>query len=309
MSLRGLPSLSGMDAPTYSMIPLLLGLAANMLAVVSCAPPTHAAPRKDAVVKTSGYVTSNGVSVYYEIHGTGEPLVVLHGGFGAIEMFGDNLDALAKHHQVIGIDLQGHGRTALAERAMSFDAMADDVVAVLDHVAVKKTDVMGYSLGGEVALVTAIRHPERVKRLVVVSAPFNRDGWHSQMTDGMAQISPAAAEPMKHTPMYELYARIAPKVQDWPRFLGAMGDLLRKPFDVSADVPKLPPTLIIVGDADGVRLTHAVEFFALLGGGQRDAGWDGKDRPASQLAILPGQTHYGIFMAPALVATIEPFLR
>jgi pimeloyl-ACP methyl ester carboxylesterase len=288
----------------------VLALAVGLLAAVSCSSTSHATPRKEAS-KThdkTGYATSNGLQIYYEIHGTGEPLVLLHGGFGAIEMFGTNLGELAKHHQVIAIDLQGHGRTSLGDRAMSFDAIADDVVAVLDHLAVKQADVMGYSFGGYIAMVTAIRHADRVKRLVIVSAPFKRDGWHSQMTDGMSQISAAAAEPMKHMPMYEMYAKLAPKVADWPRFVGAMGDLLRKPFDYSAAIPKLPPTLIVVGDADGVKPTHAVEFFALLGGGQKDAGWDGKARPASQLAILPGQTHYGIFMAPALVATVEPFL-
>jgi len=262
-----------------------------------------------AAPSASGLVPSKGVSVYYEVHGTGDPLVLLHGGLTSLEVFGDNLTALAKHHQVIAIDLQGHGRTALGTRAMSLEAMADDVVAVLDKLKIKRADIMGYSLGGEVTEAFATRYPKRAKRLVIVSAPFTRTGWHAEMTDGMDQITSAAAEPMKQSPLYTMfYAKLAPKVDEWPKLVGAVGDLLRKPFDFSASVPKFPPTLLVVGDADGVQLAHMVEFFRLLGGGKTDAGWDGKARPASQLAILPNHTHYMIAVSPTLVQTVEPFL-
>jgi pimeloyl-ACP methyl ester carboxylesterase len=283
----------------HSIVPLVLAVAANLVA--ACSSTSQA---KEAA--QMGTVDNNGVKVYFEIHGSGEPLVLLHGGFGAIEMFGANLAELAKHHRVIGIDLQGHGRTALGDRPMSLEAMGDDVVAVLDHLKIKQADVMGYSLGGETAMALVTKHPDRVKRLVVVSAPIKRDGWHAEMTAGMDQIGPEAAEQMKNMPMYAMYAKLAPTPADWPRLCGELGKLLRKPFDFSAT--KFPTTMIVVGDADGVKLTSAIEFFGLLGGGKTDAGWDGKGRPASQLAVLAGQTHYGIFMAPALVATVEPFL-
>ncbi len=262
-----------------------------------------------AAPTATGYAPAKGVSVYYEVHGTGDPLVLLHGGLTSLEVFGDNLTELAKHHKVIAIDLQGHGRTSLGTRPMSLEAMADDVVAVLDKLQIDKADVMGYSLGGEVSIAFAARHPKRAKRLVIVSAPFKRDGWHKEMLDGMNQITSASAKPMKQSPLYAMfYAKLAPKVDEWPRFVGAVGDLLRKPYDFSAQVPSFPPTLIVVGDADGVQLTHAVAFFRLLGGGKTDAGWDGKARPASQLAILPNHTHYVMGGSPVLVQTVEPFL-
>lgn len=262
-----------------------------------------------AAPTASGYAPAKGVSVYYEVHGKGDPLVLLHGGLTSLEMFGDNLTELAKHHTVIAIDLQGHGRTSLGTRRMSLEGMADDVVAVLDKLQIAQADIMGYSLGGEVTVAFGARHAKRAKRLVVVSAPFSRAGWHKEMTDGMDQLDSAAAEGIKQSPMYTMfYAKLAPKPEEWPKLVGAIGDLLRAPFDFSAAVPKFPPTLIVVGDADGVKLTHAVEFFALLGGGKTDAGWDGKARPASQLAIMPNQTHYVLGASPALVQTVEPFL-
>ncbi|MCE9579014.1 MAG: alpha/beta fold hydrolase [Deltaproteobacteria bacterium] len=257
----------------------------------------------------TGLAPVNGLQIYFEIRGTGEPLVLLHGGLGAVEMFGPTLDALAAHRQVIGIDLQGHGHTALGDRPMSLEAMADDVDGVLAYLKIPTADVMGYSMGGAVALQTAIRHPARVRKLVAVSVPIKRTGWYPEIQQGMGMVSAAAAEPMKHTPMYELYARIAPRVEDWPVLLDRMGQMMGADYDWSADAAKLPmPVMIVIGDADAVMPAAALELFGLLGGARRDAGWDGAGRPASQLAILPGRTHYDIFVAPALVATVLPFL-
>jgi pimeloyl-ACP methyl ester carboxylesterase len=189
---------------------------------------------------------------------------------------------------------------------MSFEAMADDVVEVVDHLAVGKADVVGYSLGGLVAMAFATRHLKRVRKLVVVSAPVNRHGWLIEHTTGMDAMNASIAEQMKQTPMYEMYQRVAPVVEDWPRLVDAMGKLMRTPFDFSATV--WPTTMLAIGDADGMKLTSMVEFFALLGGGLRDAGWDGKARPASQMAMLPNRTHYDMFSAPELVETVERFL-
>lgn len=276
------------------------------LAAASCASTRGAAP--STLVK-SGYAPVNGLRMYYEIHGTGQPVVLLHGGVGAIEMFGPNLPALAQDRQVIAVDLQAHGRTADIDRPLSCELMADDVAALIKHLGFGKADVMGYSLGGGVALQTAIRHPDVVRRLVVVSSVFRRDGWYPEILAGMAQMGPEAAEPMKQTPMYQLYAGIAPRPGDWLVLLTKLGELLRRDFDWSKDVAALKmPTLIVAADADAVRTAHVVELFGLLGGGRRDAGWDGSGRPSARLAVLPGATHYDIFMSPALVSAVKPFL-
>src|SRR5215210_6440666 len=143
----------------------------------------------------------NGLEMYYEVHGSGEPLILLHGGVGAIEMFGEVLPLLAEGRRVIAADLQAHGRAADVDRPLSIESMADDVGALIGHLGLGVADVMGYSLGGAVALQTAIRHPEVVRKLVVVSTPFRRDGWYPEVLAGMEQMGPEAAEPMKGPPM------------------------------------------------------------------------------------------------------------
>lgn len=255
------------------------------------------------------YAEVNGIKLYYEIHGAGRPLILLHGGLGAIEMFGPNLPALAKGRQVIAVDLQGHGRTADIDRPLSVELMADDIAALIKHLKLERPDVMGYSLGGGVALHTAVRHPEVVGKLVVVSTPFRRNGFYPEILAQQGQVSAAAAEAMKQTPMYQLYGSIAPRPEDWPRLLEKIGEAMKQDFDLSKEITTITaPTLVVAGDADIFPPSHAVELFGLLGGGKRDPGWDGSGRPASRLAILPGLTHYDIFMAPALAETVIPFL-
>jgi pimeloyl-ACP methyl ester carboxylesterase len=262
-----------------------------------------------SALTAGNYASLNGLTMYYEIHGTGKPLVLLHGGVGAIEMFGEVLPLLAAGRQVIAVDLQAHGRTADIDRPLSFESMADDISALIKHLGFAKADVMGYSLGGGVGLQTAIRHPEVVRKLVVVSTPFKRDGWYPEVLAGMEQMGPQAAEPMKQTPMYQLYASVAPKPEDWPVLLTKLGQLLKQDYDWSKDVAAIKaPTLIVVGDADSVRTGHAVELFGLLGGGKADAGWDGAGMSNARLAILPGTTHYNIFFSPTLASTVTPFL-
>jgi pimeloyl-ACP methyl ester carboxylesterase len=276
--------------------------------ILTASAPEFAQTGTPTAVK-SGYAPVNGLKLYYEIHGAGEPLILLHGGVGATEMFSDILPLLSRNRRVIGVDLQAHGRTADIDRPLSMEAMADDISALMKHLAIGKADVMGYSLGGGVALRTAIQHPDVVGKLVLVSTAFKRDGWYPEIVSGMAQMGPGAAEPMKQTPMYQLYAHIAPRPADWPVLLTKLGELLRKDYDWSKDVAAIKaPTLLVYGDADAVRTAHAIEFFELLGGGKKDGGWDGSGISNARLAILPGLTHYNIFSSPALASAVTPFL-
>jgi pimeloyl-ACP methyl ester carboxylesterase len=280
----------------------IMSLAANTQAQIT-------PPAGDAIKGNGRYANVNGIKLYYEIHGSGRPLVLLHGGLGAIEMFGPNLPALAKGRQVIGVDLQGHGRTADIDRPLSVQYMADDVAALIKHLGIARTDIMGYSLGGGVALQVAIRHPEVVNKLVVVSTPFRRNGFYPDILVQQAQVNANAAEAMKQTPMYQMYASLAPRPQDWSRLLEKIGEAMKKDFDLSSEIKGIKATtLIIAGDADIFPPAHAVEMFGLLGGGQRDAGWDGSGRPKSRLAILPGVTHYTMGSDPAMAAVAIPFL-
>jgi pimeloyl-ACP methyl ester carboxylesterase len=252
----------------------------------------------------TGYASVNGLSLYYEIHGSGEPLILLHGGAVGIVMFGPNVAALAKNREVIAVELQGHGRTADINRPLSFEAMADDIAGLMKYLGIEKADVMGYSLGGGVALQTAFRHPESVRKLVVVSTPFKRDGWYPDVLVAMSQMGPSAGEMMKQSPLNQVYPNV-----NWAVLFTKLGALLKKDYDWSKEVAALQlQTMIVFADADAVRPAHIVEFYGLLGGGQKDAGLDGSGRPADQLAILPGLTHYNISASPLLPTVVAPFL-
>ncbi len=257
----------------------------------------------------TGYAPVNGLKLYYEIHGAGEPLVLLHGGFGMTGMFDELLPQLTANRQVIAVDLQGHGRTADIDRPMSLEAMGDDVAALITHLGFEKADVMGYSMGGGAAFRTAAQHPELVRKLVLVSFPFKRNGWYSEMTAGMEQMSAASAEFLKNTPMYHAYVAVAPDPDHFPALCDKMGEMMRRDYDWSAEVAALTvPTLLVIGDADGLPPSHAAQFFELLGGGKRDGSWDGSGMSNSQLAILPGTTHYNSVDSPLLVSIVAPFL-
>jgi len=259
-------------------------------------------------VKT-GYAPVNGLNLYYEIQGSGTPVVLLHGGLGSTETMSHVASALAATHQVVAVDLQAHGRTADIDRPLSCEAMADDIAGLMKFLAISKADVMGYSLGACAALQMTIRHPAMVKKLVVVSTVFRRSGWYPEVLAAMDQFGPAMAEAMKPSPIYQTYARIAPRPSDWPVLAAKLGEALRKDFDWSKDVAAITsPTMLVFGDADAIRPAHIVEFFALLGGGKKDGGWDGSGISSARLAILPGVTHYNIVDSPALVTTVLPFL-
>ncbi len=257
----------------------------------------------------SGYAPVNGLRMYYEIHGKGTPLVLIHGGFGESGMFGDVLPLLAQDRQVIPVDLQAHGRTADIDRPLRYETLADDIGALIQHLGFEKADVMGYSLGGGVALQTAIRHPDLVRKLALVSTPCKSDGWYPEVRAGMKSMGIESLEPMKQSPMYAVYVRVAPRPEDFSSLLTKTGELHRQEYDWSKDVAALQvPTMLVVGDADSVRPAHAVEFFELLGGGKADAGWDGSGISNARLAMLPGLTHYTIFSSPLVASSVAPFL-
>ncbi|KKK07812.1 alpha/beta hydrolase [Micromonospora sp. HK10] len=251
------------------------------------------------------------MNLYVEAHGAGRPLILLHGGLGSGEMFGPVLPALAARHQVIAVDLQGHGRTADIDRPLDLAFMADDIAALIDHLGLDRPDLVGYSLGGGVALHTAVRHPARIGRLVTASAHIRSDAIYPEMRAQQGQVTGAAAEFMKDTPMYQLYQRVAPRPEDFPRLLDKIGELMAKDFDLTDAVRGLRvPTMIVAGDADMAPPSHYVEVFKLLDGGLRDGGWMGEGRPKGghALAILPGLTHYSVFSSPLFAAVVLDFL-
>ena len=252
------------------------------------------------------------IRLYYETHGAGRPLILLHGGLGSGEMFGPTLPALAADHQVILVDLQGHGRTADIDRPLDVRLMADDIAALIVRLGLDRPDVVGYSLGGGVAFFTASRHPELVGRLVMAAAHIRRDAIPAEMLAQQEQVRPEAAEFMKETPMYELYARVAPHPEDFPKLLGKIGESMAKDFDFSDEFRALQvPTLIVAADADMAPPSHYVEMFALLDGGLRDGGWMGEGRPAGghALAIIPNATHYNLAVSPLFAAAANAFLE
>ena len=261
---------------------------------------------------TGEYADVNGINLYYETHGQGRPLVLLHGGLMSSEAFGPLLPALAANHKVIAVDLQGHGRTADIDRPIDARFMADDIAALIQHLNLDKSDIFGYSLGGGVAFHTAVRHPELVRRLIMVSANIRRSAIYPEMLGQQGQVSAAAAEFMKDTPMYQLYQRVAPHPEDFPKLLDKLGTYMSKDFDFSDDVRSLKvPTLVACADADMAPPSHYVEVFGLLGGGQRDGGWmrDGRPEGGHALAIIPNATHYDVTDSPVLAAAALNFLE
>ena len=261
---------------------------------------------------TGQYAEVNGINLYYETHGAGRPLILLHGGLGSGEMFGPVVPLLAERHQVIAVDLQGHGRTADIDRPIDVRLMAGDIAALIEHLTLASPDVVGYSLGGGVALQTAAQYPAKVRRLVVASANIRPDAIPAEMRAQQGQVNAAAADFMKDTPMYQLYQRVAPRPEDFPRLLNKMGESMSQDYDFTEEVRGLKvPTLIVAADADMAPPSHYVEVFKLLDGGLRDGGWMGEGRPKGghALAILPGLTHYNIFSSPLFAAATLDFLK
>jgi pimeloyl-ACP methyl ester carboxylesterase len=257
------------------------------------------------------YAEVNGINLYFETHGAGPPLILLHGGLGSGEMFGPVLPALAERRQVIAVDLQGHGRTADIDRPIDVRLMADDIAALIDHLGLDKPDLVGYSLGGGVAMHTAVKYPAKVGRLVAASIYLRPDAVDPALRAQQGQVNAAAAEFMKDTPMYQLYQRVAPRPEDFPRLLDKIGETMANDYDYTEELRGLQvPTLLAAGDADQAPPSYYAEIFKLLDGGLRDGGWMGEGRPKGghALAILPGVTHYNMFSSPLFAAVTLAFL-
>jgi pimeloyl-ACP methyl ester carboxylesterase len=264
------------------------------------------------VMGNGQYADVNGVNVYYESLGSGSPMILLHGGLASGEMFGPIVPALSERHRVIVPDLQGHGRTADIDRPIDHRLMADDIAALIDYLGLDKPDLVGYSLGGGVAFFTAAKYPDKVGKLVIASANIRRDAIPPEMLAQQGQVSAAAIEFLKDTPMYQLYQKVAPRPENFGRLLDKIGEMMAKDFDYSDEVRTLKvPTLIVAADADMAPPSHYVEVFKLLDGGLRDGGWMGEGRPKGghALAILPGLTHYNLGVSPLFAAVALDFLE
>jgi pimeloyl-ACP methyl ester carboxylesterase len=268
---------------------------------ISMATPSVAFAQSDAETATpvaeggtmpqTGYAPVNGLQMYYEIQGQGEPLMLLHGAYGTIDMWGPVLPALAEHHQVIAVELQGHGHTAdIDDRPFSYEQMADDVAALMGHLGIAQADVVGYSMGGSTGLQVAIRHPELVRKLVTVSGHYRSDGYYPEVLASIAEITP---DVFAGSFFDEAYRRNAPDPDNFPRLVEKLVEFDGEEFAwPDEDLRGIAaPVQIIQGDSDVMRPEHAVELFRLVGGG---VPGDMAGLPASQLAILPGTTHVTI---------------
>ena len=252
------------------------------------------------------YAEIHGLKMYYEIHGAGFPLVLLHGGLSAIgTSFGKMLPALARERQIIAIEQQAHGHTADIDRPLTYKQMANDTIALLSHIGIERADFFGYSIGAGIAMEIAIEHPSMVHKLVIATPIFTADGFQPGVLAGMEALQP---EHLAGSPFQQEYERFAPNPQDWPRLIAKMKQLNREFVDWSPEAIASikAPTLLIAGDSDIVRLEHVVELFRLLGGG---VSGDHVGLPNVQLAVLPGTTHVTLVdRADWLVSMITGFL-
>lgn len=252
---------------------------------------------------TTGYAPVNGLKMYYEVHGSGEPVVLLHGAFMTItNNWNGWIGELAKTRKVIAVEMQGHGRTGDIERDISGANLADDVAALLDHLKIPKADLIGYSMGGGVAMQCAIRHPDKVRKVVVLSSTFRRDGMVKEAADSIPKLT---AEDFKGSPIETEYKKLSPTPDKFPDFVKRLLAMGSKGHDLGADKLKATkaPMFFIHGDADGIRLEHVAEMFRLKGGGTHG---DMGPRSASRLAILPDTTHVTLMQR---MTTIVPMVN
>ncbi len=270
-----------------------------MLAVAPAAPEQQK--------PTAGYAPVNGINMYYEVHGSGEPVVLLHGAFMTITNNWDGwIGELSKTRKVIAVEMQGHGRTAdVPGRDISSENLADDVAALLDTLKIARADLIGYSMGGAVAMQCSIRHPDKVRKAVIISSTFRSDGAVAGASDAISKL---AAEDFKGSTLDTEYEKLSPTPNDFPKFVKRLAAMASKPYDFGEDKLKATkaPMFFIHGDADGVRLDHIAEMFRLKGG---ETHGDMGPRTASRLAILPDTTHVTLMQRmPIIVPMVNDFL-
>jgi len=252
---------------------------------------------------TTGYAPVNGLKMYYEIHGSGEPVVLLHGAFMAItDDWNDWIGELSKTRKVIAVEMQGHGRTADIKRDITYENLSDDVAGLLDYLKIPSADIIGYSLGGGVAMQCAIRHPEKVRKVVSISAPIRRDGWVKEANNVWENFT---WEVLKGTPAETEWKKLNPTPDGFLNFFNHIKAMVLRPYDFGADKFKATkaPMFFIHGDADGVRLDHIAEMYRLKGG---DLHGDMRPHPESRLAILPDTTHVTLM---SRMTTIVPMVN
>src|SRR5687767_4432420 len=258
----------------------------------------------------TGYAPVNGLKMYYEVHGSGDPVVLLHGSFMTITNNwtlpggADWIVELSKTRKVIALEMQGHGRTADIKRDFSYENLADDVAALLDYLKIRSADLIGYSMGGGVAMQCAIRHPDKVRKVVCISAVFRHDGWVTEALDAFPQLT---AETFKGSSIETEYKKLSPTPDEFPNFVKRVIAMDLKPYDFGAERLKASkaPMFFIHGDADGVRLTHISEMFHLKGD---EIFGDLRPRSASRLAILPNTTHITLMdRMPVIVSMVNDF--
>jgi pimeloyl-ACP methyl ester carboxylesterase len=256
---------------------------------------------------SSGYAAVNGIELYYEVHGAGRPLVLLPGGLTTIGEMEPLLGVLSLSRQVIGVELQGHGHTADTDRPLAWSTMADDIAGLLDHLEIRQADILGYSLGGGVALQVAIRHAARVRRLILMSTSFARNNWYPEALDGMSQVSAGMAEQMADPTA--VLSRAWPEPELFPRLLDKLGRMLSEDYDWSDEVRRLTmPVMLAYADHDSIPPRQQAEFFALLGGGLKEPGWLDTQFTNARLAVIPGYSHYNFTTASELGSMVDRFL-
>lgn len=274
---------------------------ALIAAALILAAPGHA--RSQAIADR---VEVNGMQMYYEVSGEGEPLVVLHGAYMNIQSMGAIIPKLAETHRVYALEFQGHGRTTDIDRPITYPNLADDVAAFMDAVGIDRADVFGYSMGAASGLQLAIRHPERVTRLAAASVAYDSEGWQPAFREFIPQMT---VEMFLGMPFADEFRDLAADPDGFPALVAKLIALEHEPMAWEADVRAMTtPVLIITGDADVATLEHSVAMFRLLGGG--GMGDMGEPLPASRLAVLPATSHTAVITQPDLLhAFIEPFLK
>lgn len=254
----------------------------------------------------AGYAPVNGLKMYYEIHGDGEPIILLHGAYMTIELnWAQLIPELSKNRKVIVVEMQGHGRTGDISRPFTYNALANDITSLMKHLNIERADILGYSFGGTIALQFAIKNPELVNKLIIVSTVYRYDGWLPEAREIFKTITP---EMFENTPLKTEYERIAPDANNWTKFVTKLAAFDREDFNLGEESVKSikSPTLLIMGDNDGVDLNHKAKMYQLIGG---NVFGDIAGLPKSTLAILPGTTHVGLMMeTEKLVNYIQAFL-